>query len=109
MYSLWAAARNVWGFFWASTLALLFSFVQLGRGLWGELGADKLALAERLSDKSQEMAVKAQAALEAGASNADALLRNSNNLQRAADKAVAAANEAAVGANQLIILGGFVY
>lgn len=103
---LWAAARNVWGFFWASTLALLFSFVQLGRGLWGELGADKLALAERLSDKSQEMAVKAQAALEAGASNADALLRNSNNLQRAADKAVAAANEAAVGANQLIILGG---
>ena len=101
----WAAGRNVWGFFWASTLALLFSIVQLGRGLWGELGADKLAQAERLASKSQEMFVKSQAALEAGAANAAALLRNSENLQKAADKATAAANEAAIGANQLIIWG----
>jgi glycine betaine/proline transport system permease protein len=104
---LWAAARNVWGFFWASTIALLFSLIQLGRGLWGELGADKLAQAARLSSKSQEMAEKSQVALDSGASNVTALLRNSDNLQRAADKAVVAANEAASGATLLIWIGVF--
>lgn len=102
---LWAAARNVWGFFWASTIAMLFALIQLGRGLWGELGADKLAQAERLSSKSQEMAGKAQVALDAGASNVSALLRNSDNLQRAADNALAAAHEAASGATVLIWIG----
>ncbi|REG82003.1 ABC transporter permease [Marinomonas pollencensis] len=102
----WGAARNIWGFFWLSTIALLFALVQLGRGLWGELGADKLAQAARLGSKSQEMAAKAQVALEAGAANAEALLRNSTNLQRAADKASAAANEAAAGAEQLVMFGG---
>lgn len=101
----WAAARNIWGFFWLSTFALLFALVQLGRGIWGELGADKLAQAARLGEKSQEMAVKAQTALDAGAANAAALLRNSENLQRASDNAMAAANEAAQGATQLVIWG----
>ncbi|WP_372740863.1 ABC transporter permease [Neptunomonas sp.] len=102
---LWASARNVWGFFWASTIATLVALVQLGRGLWGELGADELARAERLGNKSQEMAAKAQAALEAGISNAEVLQRNADNLQRAADKFLAAADTAAAGANQLMLWG----
>jgi len=102
---LWAASRNLWGFFWASTILMLFALVQLGRGLWGELGADMLARADRLASKSQEMAGKAQAALEAGTSNAVYLQQNSDNLQRAAQKALASAEAAAAGANQLILLG----
>ena len=101
----WAAARNVWGFFWMSTISLVFALVQLGRGVWGELGADKLARAERLSNKSQEMAAKAQAALDAGTPNAEFLLQNSDNLQRAAEKALLAADAASAGANTLILLG----
>ncbi|SIS67550.1 ABC transporter permease [Neptunomonas antarctica] len=102
---LWASARNVWGFFWMSSIAILFALVQLGRGLWGELGADELARAERLSNKSQEMATKAQTALDSGSANADALLRNADNLQRAAEKSLNAADLAAGGANQLILWG----
>ena len=34
---LWGALRGVWGFFWAFLVLELFAFVQLGRGLWGEL------------------------------------------------------------------------
>lgn len=102
---LWASARNVWGFFWMSTIATLFALVQLGRGLWGELGADNLARAQRLSDKSQEMAAKAQAAIESGSSTAEVLQRNADNLQRAADNALVAAEAAVSGANLLILWG----
>nr|WP_067293279.1 ABC transporter permease subunit [Marinobacterium profundum] len=102
---LWASARNVWGFFWMSIIATLFALVLLGRGLWGELGADDLARAERLSSKSQEMAIKAQTALESGASNVEVLQRNADNLQRAADNAMLAAEAAVGGASQLIFWG----
>ncbi len=102
---LWASARNIWGFFWLSTVATLFALVLLSRGLWGELGADNLARADRLSSKSQEMAAKAQAALESGAPSAEALQRNADNLQRAAEQALVAADAAVAGANQLIFWG----
>ncbi|MEM7378784.1 MAG: proline/glycine betaine ABC transporter permease, partial [Pseudomonadota bacterium] len=35
---IWAAFRGIWGFFWTFLVLELFAFVQLGRGLWGELG-----------------------------------------------------------------------
>ncbi|WP_372881246.1 ABC transporter permease subunit [Psychromonas sp.] len=101
----WAATRRVWGFFWISSIALLFSFILLGQGLWGNLGADKLAQAERLTAKSQEMALKGETALASGAANANALLRNADNLKRAAEKAIASAREDAVGAEKNAIVG----
>lgn len=104
---MWAATRNVWSFFWLSAIALLFSFVQLGIGLSGNLGADKLAQADRLMSKSQEMAVKAQAAIESGAPSATALLRNSTNLKTAAESAIKEASLEAAGATSYVIFGGF--
>ncbi|WP_116474925.1 ABC transporter permease [Zobellella maritima] len=101
----WAAARSVWGFFWLSALANLVALVHIGKGLWGELGAEELARAERLSVKSQEMAVKAQAAIDAGASNGEALQRSAANLQQAAENAIASANLAAQGATQFLLWG----
>jgi len=37
---LWGAFRGLWGFFWTFLVLELFALVQLGRGLWGDLGAD---------------------------------------------------------------------
>ncbi|MEM7227131.1 MAG: proline/glycine betaine ABC transporter permease [Pseudomonadota bacterium] len=102
---LWAAARGLWGFFWTFAIIDLFALVQLGRGLWGDLGADQLERAERLQEKSSAMAAKAQAALESGSSSAEALQRNADNLQKAANKALAAAEQAAAGATTLLIVG----
>jgi glycine betaine/proline transport system permease protein len=101
----WAAARNLWGLFWLSAIANLLALVQLGKGLWGELGADQLARAARLTTKSQEMAIKAQTALDSGASNAESLQRTSDNLQRAAERAIEAASAAASGASQFLLWG----
>ncbi len=105
MGPVWAASRGVWGFFWTFLIIDLFALVQLGRGLWGDLGADKLARAERLHTKSMEMAARAQAAIETGASNAEFLMHNAENLQKAAAKALAAAEQAAAGATTLLIIG----
>lgn len=102
---LWAASRHLWGFFWLSAMACLLAFVQIGKGLWGALGADEVSRAEGLIAKSQEMAEKAQAALEAGAANAPSLQRASDNLQRAAERVMDAANASAAGAAQLVYWG----
>ncbi|WP_158774221.1 ABC transporter permease [Cobetia sp. L2A1] len=102
---LWAASRHLWGLFWLSSIACLLAFVQIGKGLWGELGADQLSRAAGLTAKSQEMAVKAQAALEAGAANAPSLQRAADNLQRAAERITEAANATAAGANNLMLWG----
>ena len=52
----WAAARGVWGFFWLFVILELIALVQLGRGLWGDLGAGKVAEAGKLRQKSSELA-----------------------------------------------------
>ncbi|QCY09524.1 proline/glycine betaine ABC transporter permease [Pseudomonas sp. MPC6] len=101
----WAASRSLWGFFWLSAMANLLALVQVGRGLWGELGADQLSRAARLSMKAQEMSIKAQVAIDSGASNAESLQRTTANLQQAAENATAAASLAAHGASQLLLLG----
>jgi glycine betaine/proline transport system permease protein len=102
---LWGATRNVWSFFWLSTLSLLIALVLLGQGLWGQPGADKIAQAERLLSKSQEMIERAEVALENGTGNVDALQGNAENLQRASDRAMAEAEAAASSTQKLSFFG----
>jgi glycine betaine/proline transport system permease protein len=104
---LWAAARGLWGYFWTFAIIELFAMVQVGRGLWGDLGAEDLAKAERLQGRSEQMAERAAAAAEEGSTNAEALQGNADNLARAADRAMEAAEQAAAGATT-ILLGGLV-
>ena len=35
----WGAARGLWGYFWMFMVLELLALVQIGKGLWGELGA----------------------------------------------------------------------
>ena len=102
---LWAGARGLWGLFWTGLFLETFALVQLGRGLWGNLGAAQLERARRLAEKSQEMLAKAEAAAAAGNSGANNLARNADNLQRASDKAAEAAAAAGAGALSLAALG----
>ena len=101
---LWAAARGLWGFFWLFALLELVALVQIGRGLWGDLGADELAAAERLQAKSDQLAVTAEAALARGDSAAALLQESADNLARAAASALAEA-ETAGGATPYLIVG----
>ena len=103
---LWGAARNLWGFFWGFAILELIALVQIGRGLWGDLGADERARAIRLSERSQ--ALLDQAATEAataGQEKAEALRTIAGNMRDAAEKSQLAAEAAAANADGILLLG----
>ena len=89
---LWGALRGIWGFFWIFIVLELFALVQIGRGLWGELGGDKLARYDRLINNIAKREEQAKALQAAGDSDAAATkLEIAENLRTAAADALAAA------------------
>ena len=101
---LWGAFRGLWGYFWTFLVLELFALVQLGRGLWGDLGADKMTRYEKLIANIEKREQQAADAVTAGNQEAaDAALKVAGNLQKAADKALADAQ--AASAESLTVLG----
>ncbi len=101
---VWAAARGVWGFFWAFIILETIALVQIGRGLWGNLGAEDLAKADRQRERAQGFLDKAEAARTAS-EDPSRFEKLADNMIKAAEKSQAAAdaaNDAALG----IFLGG---
>ena len=101
----WAAARGVWGFFWTFALLELVALVQLGRGLWGDLGADKVAEADKVQQKATELGAAAEEARLAGDGTAEQLQNSAENLSRAAQETLLEAEQAVAGATTLLVVG----
>lgn len=103
---LWGAARGAWGFFWTFLVLELFALVQIGRGLWGELGANQLARYERLIENISKREAQAADLTAAGdVAGAEAKLKIANNLRGAADKALEAAEAAGSAAVSILVTG----
>ncbi len=103
---LWGAARGVWGFFWIFLVLELFALVQIGRGLWGELGADQLAKLERALGNIAKREAQAAELLAAGdAAGADAKLKIAENLKKVAARAQEQADLAAAEATTILLIG----
>lgn len=102
----WASARGVWGMFWAFIILEIIAIVQIGRGSWGQLGADDLANAERQQARAQEFLDRAADAVAAG-QDGSRFETLGNNLMRAAERSREAA-EAAAGDATTILLTGLV-
>jgi glycine betaine/proline transport system permease protein len=100
----WAAARGVWGMFWAFIILEIIAIVQIGRGAWGHLGAEDLARAERQTERGEEFLQRARDVVAAGedGSRYETL---GNNLMRAADRSREAADAAAAGAVEILFIG----
>ena len=101
----WGAARGLWGFFWTFLVLEVLALVQIGRGWWGELGADKLARVERLTVKYDEFMRKYEAAKLAGDSDADSYLKRAENLEKIASRVAEEAALAAQGAVTILLVG----
>jgi len=101
---LWSSARGVWTFFWAFLILEVIAWVQIGRGTWGELGADSLAQAERQANRAQEFLNRAQAARDAG-EDPSRFETLGSNLMRAAERSREAAEVAANDATMILISG----
>ena len=104
---LWLAGRSLWGLFWVFLLAEMVAFVQLGRGLWGDLGADDAARAVKLGQSAAERLAQAEQAAAEGAANAEGLAKAAEYMQANAEQAQAAAEAAAALAPLLLAVGIF--
>lgn len=102
----WAAARGAWGFFWTFIVLELFAFVQIGRGLWGELGADQVTRYERLLVNIGKRETQAQEAIAAGDQEAaDSALKIAENLEKVAATAKQQAELAAGESTSVLLVG----
>ncbi len=101
----WGAVRGLWGFFWTFVVLELLALVQLGKGLWGELGAEQLARIEVISKKIDSFMVKYQDALASNSDDADGFLRRAENLQKVADRLQVEAAAAAQDAVLYLVVG----
>ena len=93
------------GFFWTFLVLEVLALVQIGRGWWGELGADKLARVERLAVKYDEFMQKYEAAKLAGDSDANSFLKRAENLEKIANRVAEEAALAAQGAATVLLVG----
>ncbi len=91
----WCAARGLWNLFWLFTIAEIVALVQVGRGIWGDLGADKLAQAEQLMQRAHDLRVEAGFAGTTGDQTAETSLESAINLEKAAELAMQEAQAAA--------------
>ena len=95
---IWAATRGVWSMFWGFLILEIIAWVQLGRGLWGNPGAEFLERAATQRARAEEFLQRAADARAAGEDPAR-FETLAGNIGRAADKSeelAAAANAEAV-------------
>ena len=101
----WGAARGLWGYFWTFLVLEVLALVQIGRGWWGELGADKLARLEKLTAKYNEFLAKHDAAKLAGDPDAASFLKRAENLEKISNRVAEEAAAAAQGAFSILLTG----
>ncbi len=100
----WAASRGVWGMFWAFIILEIIALVQIGRGTWGELGAESLAQAERQETRAADFLRQAAEATAAG-EDGSRFETLGNNLMRAAERSRETAEAAAADATTILLTG----
>ena len=103
---IWGAMRGAWGFFWTFLILELFALVQLGRGLWGDLGSAQTARFEKLTANIAKRRQQAEEALAAGnQAAADAANKVAGNLEKAAATAKEQADAAASESTGVLLVG----
>ncbi len=100
---LWSASRAIWGMFWTFLILEIVAWVQIGRGLWGNPGADFVDRAERQQARVQDMLDRAAAATESA--DIERFNQLAANLQKAADNSAAQAEAAQSGALSIMLTG----
>lgn len=101
---IWAAARGVWGVFWAFLILEIIAWVQIGRGSWGNPGAAFLERALAQRQRAQDFADRAAVARQAG-EDASQLETLAKNIGSAAEKSLAMAEDAKSGAFSILLIG----
>ena len=103
---LWATARGLWGLFWVFSVLELVVIVMIGQGLWGDLGSDKFARAERLQTNYERMLERVETAKQSGdEEGVESFQKRAETLAKARDKVIAEGELARAGKTRLLIVG----
>ncbi|WP_170771950.1 ABC transporter permease [Ruegeria lacuscaerulensis] len=100
---LWSASRAIWGMFWAFLILEIIAWVQIGRGAWGNPGAEFSDRAAGQLDRAAELLERAANATEQ--SDIDRFTRLAENIQKAADTSLERAAAAQAEATGILLTG----
>ncbi|MEI4196310.1 ABC transporter permease [Roseovarius sp. E0-M6] len=99
----WAASRAIWGMFWAFLILEIIAWVQIGRGAWGNPGADLMDRAARQQDRADELMQRATEATEQA--DVDRFTKLAENIGKAAEGTMQKAQAAQAEAMGIMITG----
>ncbi|WP_341367361.1 ABC transporter permease subunit [Yoonia sp. BS5-3] len=102
---IWFGARGLWSWFLGVLLLETAAYIQIGRGLFGDLGRDLRLRAESIAETLATREQQIEAAERTGASSLDALKRAAASLETAYQDALAASEAAAAGGWLYIVVG----
>ncbi len=100
---LWSASRAIWGMFWGFLILEIIAWVQIGRGAWGNPGADMTERALRQEARADQMLEKAAAATEQA--DIDRFEKLAANLKNTASKSFEKADAAQAEAFGIMLTG----
>ncbi|GIT91562.1 hypothetical protein JANAI62_20190 [Jannaschia pagri] len=102
---IWFGARGLWSWFLGVLVLEALAYIQIGRGLFGDLGRDLRVRAESIASTLELRRQQIAAAEESGAASLDALKRAAASLEGALADAQAASETAAAGGMTFILVG----
>jgi glycine betaine/proline transport system permease protein len=103
---LWAGFRSLWGFFGIFLILEIFAIVQIGNGLWGELGHEHKVKYERLLNNVSKREAQAKEMIQRGDKKAaENMLKIVENLKKNARRSQAKILLAEEGASQVLLVG----
>ena len=100
---IWAASRAIWGMFWAFLILEIIAWVQIGRGLWGNPGAEFFERAERQLERAGELMQRAADATDQA--DVDRFTKLAENIEKAANNTLEQANAAQAEASGILLTG----
>ncbi len=102
---IWFGARGLWSWFLGVLVLETLAYIQIGRGVFGDLGRDLRLRAESIAETLALRRQQIEAAETSGASSLDALKRAADSLETALSDAQAASEAAAANGIIYIAIG----
>lgn len=100
---IWAASRAIWGMFWAFLILEIIGWVQIGRGAWGDPGAEFAERAARQQERAQELFQRAKGASEQA--DVDRFTKLAENISKAANNSLEQAAAAQAESSGIMVSG----
>ncbi len=102
---VWFGARGLWSWFLGVLLLETMAYIQIGRGLFGDLGRDLRVRADSIAETLATRRQQIDAAEQSGSSSLEALKRAAESLETAYQDALSASEAAAAGGWTYIVIG----